>query len=318
MSYDPNQGNDPNYNPPPQGENPGGYPPPQSPYTGYGNPPQGGYPGGYPPPQEGYPGGYPPPQEGYPGGYPPPQGGYPGVYSPPQGVYSPYGPGGYNVPPQQPLPLSEAIRQLPSQYLRVTTKPGANTFALEKDKAAWNIIWVQLLFLGIVTGILSALAMAISLPNALNNLSHSNISASTLEQIKAIYASLPIPIAIGSIVAVIAGFFISTGIYFLIARAFGGQGTFLQYAYSYLLFEVPLGIISSLVSLIPILGSLVALAIGIYRIILQVYMTMAVHRLSGGRATLAVLILPIVLIILACVFVIVLATIIARSIPTQQ
>ncbi|GHO89335.1 Yip1 family protein [Dictyobacter formicarum] len=307
MSYDPNQGNNPGYNPP-QGENPGGYPPPQSQSPEYGYPPPGGYPGSYPPP----------PQEGYPGGYPPPPGGYPGAYPPPQqGGYAPYGPGGYNEPPQ-PLPLDEAIQQLPSQYLRVTTKPGANTFAQEKGKAAWNIIWVQLLFLGIVTGILGAISLAITLPNTLNSLNNSHISPSTLEQIKTIYASLPVPFAIGSIFAVIAGFFISTGIYFLIAKAFGGQGTFLQYAYSYLLFEVPLGILSSLVSLVPILGSLAVLAIGIYRIILQIYMTMAVHRLSGGRATLAVLILPIVLIILACVFIIVLVSLLARNISTQQ
>lgn len=311
MSYDPNQGNNPGYNPPPQGENPGGYPPPQGPYTGYGPPPpsQEGYPGGYPPPpqQGGYPGYPPPPQEGYPGGYPPPQ----------QGGYSPYGPGGYNEPPAQPLPLGNAIRQLPSQYLRVTTRPSANTFAMEKGKAAWNIIWIQLLFLAIVTGILTAISTVISLPNTLNSLNNSNLPASTTEQVRTIFATLPIPFGIGTIVVVIAGFFIATGIFFLIAKAFGGQGTFLQYCYSYLLFEVPLGILSSLLSLIPILGSLAVLALGIYRIILQVYMTMAVHRLSGGRATMAVLILPIIGIILACIFAIVLITAVSRSIPSH-
>ncbi|GCE02996.1 Yip1 family protein [Dictyobacter aurantiacus] len=311
MSYDPNQGNNPGYNPPPQGENPGGYPPPQSPYTGYGTPPpsQEGYPGGYPPPpqQGGYPGYPPPSQESYPGGYPPPQ----------QGGYSPYGPGGYNEPPAQPLPLGDAIRQLPAQYLRVTTKPGANTFAMEKGKAAWNIVWVQLVFLAIVTGLLTAISTVIALPNALNSFNNSNLPASTAEQMRTIFATLPVPIGIGSVILTIVGFFIGTGILFLIAKAFGGQGTFLQYVYSYLLFEVPLGILSSLLALIPILGSLAALALGIYRIILQVYMTMAVHRLSGGRATMAVLLLPIIGIILACIFVIILVAAVSRSIPSH-
>ncbi|GCE16582.1 YIP1 family protein [Dictyobacter kobayashii] len=199
--------------------------------------------------------------------------------------------------------MGDAIRQLPGQYLRVLTKPGAATFALEKGKAAWNIVWVQLLVLGVISALLSGLVTAITLPLTLNSLnnSSSSISPSSLEQIKTVFTALPIPIAIGTLVFVIVGFFIGTGILFLIAKAFGGQGTFLQYTYSYLLFEVPLSILSTLVSLIPFVGSLAVLAIFIYRIILQVYMTMAVHRLSGGRATLAVLILPIIAIILACV-----------------
>ncbi len=77
---------------------PGAYPPPAGGYP----PPAGGYPppaGGYPPPAGGPPaGGYPPPAGGYPppaggppaGGYPPPAGGYPppaGGYPPPTAAY---------------------------------------------------------------------------------------------------------------------------------------------------------------------------------------------------------------------------------------
>ncbi|GLV56402.1 hypothetical protein KDH_32430 [Dictyobacter sp. S3.2.2.5] len=312
MSYDPNQGNNPGYNPPPQGENPAGYPPPQGPYTGYGPPPpsQEGYPGGYPPPpqQGGYPGYPPPPQEGYPGGYPPPQ----------QGGYSPYGPGGYNEPPAQPLPLGDAIRQLPAQYLRITTRPSANTFAMEKGKAAWNIVWVQLLFLGVVAAILIALYVGVALPTLMSTFnSNSSIPPSTFNSIKTLYASSAIPLGIGALIFTIVGFFVGVGIMFLIAKAFGGQGTFLQHGYSYLLFTVPLTILSYLVALVPFIGSLGSLAISIYSIVLQVYMTMAVHRLSGGRATMAVLILPIIAIILVCVFVIVLITAVSRSIPSH-
>ncbi len=73
--------------PPNPGEYPGGYPPP--PPGGYPPPPQGGFP---PPP----PGGFPPPP---PGAYPPPPGWgpQPGGYGVPQGGYPP--PGAYPPPP---------------------------------------------------------------------------------------------------------------------------------------------------------------------------------------------------------------------------
>ena len=52
---------------------------------------------------------------------------------------------GFIPPPATPLPLGEAIRQLPEQYKRVVTKPYAETFLVEMGQAYWGIIWVQLL-----------------------------------------------------------------------------------------------------------------------------------------------------------------------------
>ncbi len=39
-----------------------------------------------------------------------------------------------------PLPLGQAIRELPGQYLKVLTRPSVKTFAGEKGKAGWGII----------------------------------------------------------------------------------------------------------------------------------------------------------------------------------
>jgi hypothetical protein len=75
---------------------------------------------------------------------------------------------------------------------------------------------------------------------------------------------------------------------------------------------VPLAIISGVLSIIigalglpSLVSSLLGLVVGIYDIILRIFMTMGVHRLSGGKATLAVLLLPILLFLLifALVFV---------------
>jgi hypothetical protein len=331
-NYPPNNGNPPEYPPVPPTppyNNPGpGYPPPSNP--GY---PPSGDPGMYPPPSNpgyppsGDPGMYPPPSNpgyppsGNPGMYPPPNNpGYPpssapGTYPPPP-PYPPYtdpnagynaAPGyNYGVPPvnNQPLPLGVALRQLPGQYWRVISRPGAATFAAEMGKAAWNIIWVQLGILALVSALITGAIFGIVLPGVLSTMASSSSSSMTnMGATIAAMQSIAAVASIGMIIFSIIGFFIGTGIYFLIAKVFGGKGTFVQYCYCYLLYYIPLsivGIVVALISLIPVLGWLIGLALGIYEIVLQVFMTMAVHRLSGGRATLAVLILPIVLIILSC------------------
>ncbi len=329
MSNTPNQGDDPNSNPyanQPPSENygnttpqsPPNYGPPQG-QSGYGTPPN------YPPQgQSGYgmPSNYPPQgQGGYgtpPPNYPPQgQGGYgtPPNYQPnvPTGYGTPYSSNvptgyGYNPPPAStPLPLGEAIRQLPGQYVRVLTKPSAATFAVEKGKAAWNIVWVQIALIALVFVLVGYAFVNLSLAATLNA---QNVPTSSVNAIRAAFGFLPL----SYIILVPVFFFIGTGIYHLIAKAFGGDGTFLEYAYSYLLFYTPIIIVSSIVGLVPFLGGLVSFALSIYAIVLQIFMTMAVHRLSGGRATLAVLILPIILFVLGIILVIVLVGIIAASI----
>src|SRR6266852_8723970 len=288
MSYDPNQQPNSGYGNPPYGSPPQGpYGQPQGPY---GPPPHGPYgqpQGPYGQPQGPY--GAPP--------YGQPQGPY---GPPPQGPYGapPYQqPGyGYAVPPAAPLPLGEAIRQLPKKSIKVLIKPAAATFAEEQGKAAWNIVWVQLLGLGVIFGVLVFLIFQLVLPGVLNNLSSSNSPAAGMV---AVIEGAAVAFAIGEIILVPLGFFITVGIYYLIAKAFGGQGTFLAQSYSSTLFYVPLTIISSVIGLIPFLGSLAGIAVFIYEIVLGIYMMMAVHRLTGGKATLVVLFPIIVLVALS-------------------
>jgi hypothetical protein len=102
------------------------------------------------------------------------------------------------------------------------------------------------------------------------------------------------------------------GFYHLLAKAFGGNGTFLAYSYCTLLYTVPVSIISGVLSiasshfaLLSPFASFITSALGIYNIILPICMTMGVHRLNASRATLAVLIIPIALIVLFVVLFIV-------------
>lgn len=199
----------------------------------------------------------------------------------------PYGapetPYGMGIPSRSPLPLGEAIRELPNQYIRVISKPGTAVFAEEQSKAAWNIVWVQLIILAVISSLVGLAAFNVSL----------STSTAASQQMLQSFRAYSGVFAILFLVFTPIGFFIGAGLYHLIAKAFGGRGTFLTYCYCYLLLGVPLSIVSGLLNLIPFIGPFIAIAVSIYQIVLQVYMTMAVHRLTGGKATLAVLILPI-------------------------
>ncbi len=200
-----------------------------------------------------------------------------------------------SLPQAQPLPLGQAIRELPGQYKKILFKPGARSFAEEQGKADWGIIWVQLLFLFVV-------AILFSLPDDLAG--SSNAATNLLGTLGlAVFAPLL--------------FFAIVGIQYLLARAFKGTGSFKQQAYNQLLFQVPLGVATTIVSLplswltasvtslttstsvssgavlpllVALLIDLVVLVIGVYSIVLNVFSIMATHRLSGGKATAAVLI----------------------------
>src|SRR5579859_919055 len=248
MANDPYQEQNPSAGNPPQGA-------PQIPHESYGSSenPYGESQIPYSPPQNPYGEGAPrnpyasPPQN--------PQGALQNPYRPP--VENPYanppytdtsyasyqGGPGYPQPQSAPLPLGEAIRNLPSQYLKVLTKPGPMTFAEEMGKASWDIVWVQLIGLAIITAILSYLATLISATFTSTSSSTTNIAA---------YRSIIAGASFGSIILVPLFFFIGMGIYFGLARAFGGQGRFLTQSYTALLVSVPIGIFSGLINLIPI------------------------------------------------------------------
>jgi hypothetical protein len=267
MAWDPNQGqpNDPNsaYGTP---SNPYGAPPPQDPS----GTPQGPYGAPQNPPYA------PPLVNPYAG--------------PPPHPYAQQGPG-YSPPQSAPLPLGEAIKGLPQQYIKVTTRPGVMTFAEEMGKASWDIVWIQLIGLAIISAILTYLATLIS--PTFNSTSTSSIN----------------PAAIRSLIGM--------GIFYGLARAIGGQGRFVTQSYAYLLFGVPIGIVTSIVNLIPYLGVVIVSAISIYSIVLNIFSIMAVHRLSGGKAT-AVVLIPIgVALLLVCALVVLFVTLIVAALQHQ-
>jgi hypothetical protein len=200
-----------------------------------------------------------------------------------------------DVPPSGPLPLAEAIRQLPDQYIRVLTRPGAVVFAQEQSKAAWDITWVQILISSVVAMLVGFVLFNTSFPSSLAS---SNVPIQIIQQ----FRTFSWVFALSYIILMPIFFFIGAGLYYLLAKAFRGKGTFLAHCYCSILYGVPLGIVSGILSVIvallglpSLVNTLLAVILSIYGLVLQVFMTMGVHRLSGGKATLAVILVPIIL-----------------------
>ena len=195
----------------------------------------------------------------------------------------------------QPLPFEEAVWHLPFQYINVLIKPSVNRFREEMGKAGWWIVLVQLLSLVLITVTLGFLGHLI--PSAALHA----ITALSIGPVKPL-ALLPSPY--NGITFVLANFFIGLFTAYLFSKGSGGQGTFLAHLYCLLLCSVPLVTMSGALLLIPATGWLVLLlgsivgALFIYRMVLHTFIIMTVHRLSEGRATLIVLIIPMMILAL--------------------
>ena len=193
----------------------------------------------------------------------------------------------------KPLSFSQALWQLPRQYLKVLCRPSVQTFREEKGKAHWGIVFFQFYVLVVITVVLSYLAHFIP-TSALHSVTALQLGSAQP------FKFLPPPY--NGMTFILASFFIGLATAYLFSRMWRGQGTFLEHAYCLLLCTVPLVTISGLLLLIPSSGSLVALLIGlvftlfVYRMVLHGFTIIAVHDLSGGRATLIVLIIPMLIV----------------------
>ena len=204
---------------------------------------------------------------------------------------------GFIPPPAAPLPLGEAIRQLPEQYKRVVTKPYAETFLVEMGQASWGIVWIQLLGYALLAGLLGFASTLISSPHTSTSQNASGLSSPGVIQ------ALTLGTSLGLIILIPVLFFLLMGVLYLLARAYGGRGRFVQQCYTTLLFLVPFGAVVSVLSIVPFLGGFLSAFLGailyVYGIVLQTFATVAVHRLTGGKATASAVITALLLIPLA-------------------
>ncbi|HEU0002381.1 MAG TPA: hypothetical protein VFQ36_15865 [Ktedonobacteraceae bacterium] len=202
----------------------------------------------------------------------------------------------------KPLQISQAIWQLPRQYIKVLCRPSARTFHEELGKASWGIVMVQFYALIAITVVLTYLAHIIP-GSALHTTSAVSIGSFRP------FAYLPSPY--NGIVFILASFLIGLITAYFFSRLWRGRGRFVTHTYGLLLCTIPLVTISGALLLIPATGPLVGVfvyLIGllfVYRMILHGCIIMAAHGLSAGKATLIVLIIPMIFVILGVIGIIV-------------
>lgn len=214
----------------------------------------------------------PPPAQGYPND-PPPVQGYPDY--PAQQAYGGYPQQGnaYAGPP--PARGGFDLQDSLARWRSVLYPPSVASFDAQKPAANWNTILISLALLGVVQGVF-ALITGFEYHTAKSP----NPGVGTI---------------IGGFIGVFFAFFIAAGLIYLLARALGGTGTFLEHSWLLSLVFVPIQAFSDVINVIPILGGLVGAVLGIYSLVLYVFATASAHHISLGRATWAVLIPGIVL-----------------------
>ena len=200
-------------------------------------------------------------------------------------------------------------------WLKASTSPNDATFADLRQKPNANIttamIWMLIYgAIAAVAGLVSSLIFAGTVQGALPSvLQQLNLSPEEMAQVEQALRFLPGNVAVGAgfsslanIIWVPVWFLIGVGIYHLIAKLLGGTGEYGRLAYLSAAFSAPLGIVTTLLSLIPLAGCVTPL-IGIYTLVLSYFAVKVEHQLSSGRAIMVILIPALVLIVLAMCFI---------------
>jgi len=173
------------------------------------------------------------------------------------------------------------LQSLIRQWQDILLKPSVATFDAQQPYANWQTVGISLAILAVVRAIFDAI---------------------TRLEYHLIGARAPsVGGLIGNFITTFVVFFIFAGILYGIARAFNGTGSFALYAYLLALFLVPLGIVSSIAGVIPLLGGLVAFAAGLYELYLTALATASAHRLTQGQSWAVVAIAIVVGLVIALI-----------------
>jgi hypothetical protein len=197
------------------------------------------------------------------------------------------------------LPPPSGVAEWFSVWKDAVTKPSDQTFARialsPNAKLTTALLWVFLAAL--VSSFLTALV-----PNPYLNQMMQNYNPGSTNLnggAGAILVRLVCGAPIAAVIAVVF-FLIGVGIIYLLAKMFGGRGTFDQLAYAFAAFQTPISLVIGvlgLLSAIPFARAcfgLVSLALLLYSLALAVMAVKGVSQFGWGQAAGAVL-LPVVL-----------------------
>ncbi|HLC69189.1 MAG TPA: YIP1 family protein [Candidatus Bilamarchaeaceae archaeon] len=178
---------------------------------------------------------------------------------------------------------------------------------LAKEKGSLGQAIIYILLTALVADIVVIISMLLSLGSNLaglgmgggeNELAMAGFLGVTGIVVMAVYV-IAIPIIM------IFWAFIQTGVMWVLAKILGGKGSFTSQLYHFSIVGGGLTLITSLLSLIPCLGGLIAMVLGFYYLYPVYLVYKGVHQLSSGRA-IALVLLPIVLLILLFVIIMIL------------
>ncbi len=214
-------------------------------------------------------------------------------------------------------------------WMNVLTHPGESAFQEERAKPqatlANAIIWI------IVAGIFAAIFAAIG--SAINGalgtgagfmqtmLNQMDLPPDTRQQMLTALAARSAGAGAGvfgalctTLFIVPIAFLLGSGIYFVIAKIFGGTGDFSEQTYLLATFSAPIIMVNAVIGVVPYLGGCITFFISIYQLVLTYFAIKVSHNLSSGKAIMTILI-PI-LVVFACVicgFAVMFATILGAA-----
>jgi hypothetical protein len=197
-------------------------------------------------------------------------------------------------------------------WVATLTQPGEAVFEQEESRADLTtaLIWMALAgvvmaFFGMIAsgvGMLMNMGSMAQMEQLLNDPSMDPAMRQLMQDMGPLMvggggiAAILISAVVTVIVTPIA-FLIGSGFYFLIAKLFGGTGDFATQTYMLAMVQAPIGIITSALNVVPLLGACVSFFVSLYSIVLSYYALKVSHRLSSGAA-LGVVLTPIVIIFL--------------------
>lgn len=192
----------------------------------------------------------------------------------------PFDAGGAYAPAVGPRPFGE----IPSLWLKIFQMDEA-FFTREKPRASAGNTLISVAIAGVVIMVASVLTTYIGGLSWMSDM----FGAQGLGRMRDFSAWMLLYMACVGLIGYPIGYYFSNLLYYIGGRLLGGQGGFTEQAYLLSLFTVPLGMVSSVISLIPCVGAVLALGISIFSLILSYRAMKVTHNLTDGKAWISVL-----------------------------
>jgi len=203
-------------------------------------------------------------------------------------------------------------------WMNVLTKPGEPVFEEERRKPNANLttalIWVAIA--GVVAAIFGAIAAVIfsfiGSSVSLISMLADNLPPEVAAQLAGANLGGGLGAGVGqacaNIIIIPIVFLMSAAVHFGVAKAVGGTGSFEEHTYVHATVRAPIIVASSVINIIPVLGTCVSVLLIIYQIVLTYFSMKVVHNLTSGKALLVALAIPILFALcLICLFAVIFA-----------